>query len=394
MPLYQYEGKDANGAAVRGQLAAADEAALYAALKTDGVFLIQCREAEEQGAAVRKLKSMELSEFCRQLASMTGAGITLSRALNIMLMGNLKPGIAKVYREVQKMVQQGRPLSEALAAQGVFPEMMINMFRAGEASGNMEQAAAKLADNYQKEHRMQSRIKSATLYPKILACVAVAAVLIIFLMVMPQLEPMFEGMALPVFTSFLMGASHFIQTRWYVLLIAVLAAVAAVRILLTVPMVRFAWDKFKLKVPYVGKQLRVIYTARFSRSQASLYSSGLSMIRRLEIAAKTGGNVYVESQFGEVLKQVRQGEMLSTAIRGVDGFDAKLAPTIFIGEETGQLDQMLDNIAENYEYESDVALQKITGMIEPAMIVVMGLVIGMIMLGVLTPIWGMYGNVA
>ena len=172
------------------------------------------------------------------------------------------------------MVQQGKPLSEALAAQGVFPEMMINMFRAGEASGNMEQAAAKLADNYQKEHRMQSRIKSATLYPKILACVAVAAVLIIFLMVMPQLEPMFEGMALPVFTSFLMGASHFIQTRWYVLLIAVLAAVAAVRILLTVPMVRFAWDKFKLKVPYVGKQLRVIYTARFSRSQASLYSSG------------------------------------------------------------------------------------------------------------------------
>ena len=201
-------------------------------------------------------------------------------------------------------------------------------------------------------------------------------------------------MALPVFTSFLMGASHFIQTRWYVLLIAVLAAVAAVRILLTVPMVRFAWDKFKLKVPYVGKQLRVIYTARFSRSQASLYSSGLSMIRSLEIAAKTVGNVYVESQFGEVLKQVRQGEMLSTAIRGVDGFDAKLAPTIFIGEETGQLDQMLDNIAENYEYESDVALQKITGMIEPAMIVVMGLVIGMIMLGVLTPIWGMYGNVA
>ena len=111
------------------------------------------------------------------------------------------------------------------------------------------------------------------------------------------------------------------------------------------------------------------------------------MIRSLEIAAKTVGNVYVESQFGEVLKQVRQGEMLSTAIRGVDGFDAKLAPTIFIGEETGQLDQMLDNIAENYEYESDVALQKITGMIEPAMIVVMGLVIGMIMLGVLTPIW-------
>lgn len=143
----------------------------------------------------------------------------------------------------------------------------------------------------------------------------------------------------------------------------------------------------------MGKRLRIIYTARFSRSQASLYTSGLSMIRSLEIAASTVDNTYITAQFGEVVRQVRSGEMLSKAIQSVDGFDAKLAPTIFVGEETGQLDQMLETVADNYEYESDVALQKLTGMLEPVMIVFMGVIVAIIMLGVLVPIWNMYGNV-
>lgn len=393
MPVYLYDGKDGSGKMVRGKRTAADETALYAALRQDDIFLVSCREEEAAGAAKKRLKPMELSEFCRQIASMTAAGITLSRAMGILLMGDLKPSLATVYREVQKRIQQGVPLSEAMAEQGVFPDMMVNMFRAGEASGQMEQVAAKMADHYQKEHRMNSRVKSATLYPKILGVVCVAAVLIIFLGVMPTLEPMFEGMAIPAFTQVLMNFSAFLQTRWYVLLIAALLVVLAVKLLLDVPAVRLWWDRAKLHTPLVGKRLRIIYTARFSRSQASLYSSGLSMIRSLEIAATTVGNTYITSQFDEVVKQVRSGEMLSKAIQTVDGFDPKLAPTIFVGEETGQLDQMLDTVADNYEYESDVALQKLTGMLEPVMIVFMGVIVAIIMLGVLVPIWNMYGNV-
>lgn len=394
MPLYKYKGQNGQGKAVAGALNAENEEALYAMLRRDGVFLTECRVAENEKAAVRKLKPMELSEFCRQLASMIGSGITLSRAMNIMLMGSLKPSLASVYRQVQRLVQQGQPLSDALSAQGVFPDMMINMFRAGEASGQMEQVASKLATHYQKEHRMNSRLKSATLYPKILACVCVAAVLIIFLVVMPDIEPFFEGMPLPAFTAALMAFSHFLMNRWYLLIIGILCAVALVQLLLSMPAVRFFWDRLKVRAPFVGKQMRIIYTARFARTQSSLYSSGLSMIRSLEIASSTVGNQYISAQFADVIKQVRAGDMLSKAIQQVDGFDAKLAPTIYVGEETGQLDQMLENIAENYEYESDAALTRLTGMIEPVMIVIMAIVVCMIMVGVLVPIWNMYGNTA
>lgn len=394
MPLYRYKAQNEQGKKAAGALNAESEDALYAMLRRDGLFLTECRVAENERSTVRKLKPMELSEFCRQLSSMIGSGITLSRAMNIILMGNLKPAVASVYRQVQRLVQQGQPLSDALSAQGVFPDMMVNMFRAGEASGQMEQVAGKLATHYQKEHRMNDRLKSATLYPKILAGVCVAAVLIIFLVVMPELEPFFEGMTLPAFTQALMGFSALLQSRWYVVVIALLALVALVQVLLTVPFIRFAWDKLKVRMPLVGKQLRIIYTARFARTQSSLYSSGLSMIRSLEIAAATVGNQYIYAQFADVVKQVRAGDMLSKAIQQVDGFDAKLAPTIYVGEETGQLDKMLENIAENYEYESDIALNRLTGMIEPAMIVIMAIVVCLIMLGVLIPIFDMYGNAA
>lgn len=393
MPEYHYRGKTESGKSVTGTMQAADERTLYDNLKKDGVYLTQYELKTEPAGRKKQLSAMELSEFCRQLANLTGAGITLSRALNIILMGKLKPEAAEAYRQVQKLVQQGQPLSDSLAQQEIFPEMMINMFRAGEASGQLEQVASKLATHYQKEHRMNNRIKSATMYPKLLGLVCVAAVLIIFLFVMPQLEPMFEGTTLPLMTRAMMAFSVFLKERWYLLIIGGLCVAAAIQIVFTIPEVRFWWDKTKLKAPVVKKHLQIIYTARFARTQSSLYSSGLSMLRSLEIASYTLNNSYLTSQFGQVVKRVRSGEMLSQAIQSVDGFDSKLAPTIYVGEETGRLDQMLENIADSYEYEADVALSKLTGMIEPVMIVFMAIIVCMIMVGVLVPIWGMYGNV-
>lgn len=393
MPEYLYKGKTADGKVVKGSLNAADEKALYDALKRDGAYLTSFRLKEEVSGRKKQLKAMELSEFCRQLSSLTAAGITLSRALSIILMGKPNSPATQAYKEVQKLVQQGQPLSDALAQQGIFPEMMINMFRAGEASGQLEQVAAKLATHYQKEHRMDNRIKSATMYPKILAAVCVLAVLIIFLVVMPELEPMFQGMEIPAATRAMMAFSALLSQQWYILLIIALCAVAAVQIAFTSPQVRFYWDKLKLQMPVIKNHMRIIYTARFARTQSSLYSSGLSMLRSLEIASYTLGNAYLTSQFTQVIRQVRSGEMLSQAIQQVDGFDSKLSPTIFVGEETGRLDQMLENIADNYEYEADVALSKLTGMIEPLMIVFMAGIVLMIMLGVMLPIWSMYGNV-
>lgn len=393
MPLYRYEGRDQASNIVKGERSAPDEQGLYEILRDEGIFLMECSIGGIGAEHQKLLKPLQLSEFARQIATMTGAGITLSRAMSIMQTGLDNKRLLAIYSDIQKQIQQGRPLSESMDNTGVFPEMMLNMFRAGEASGQMEKTAAKLAEHYQKEHRMNNRIRSATLYPKILGGVAFLAIMVIFLIVMPTLEPLFEGMELPAITEFLMSFSRFVKNRWYVMIMICVAPFALWQVLIASEAFRYRWDRRKLKLPVIGKQLRIIYTARFSRNQSSLYTSGLSMIKSLEIASKTLGNHYIAEQFRDVIRKVRGGEMLSRAIQDVDGLDLKLAPTIYVGEETGRLDTMLESIADNYEYESDIALTRLTGMIEPAMILIMGLVIGLILVSIMLPMWNMYGNI-
>lgn len=341
----------------------------------------------------KRLNTMELSEFCRQLAAMTGSGITLSRALGILKLGEDNRKICEIYENLEKQMHQGSPISDAMENSGVFPEMMINMFRAGEASGKMKETSAKLAEYYQKEHRMNSRIRAALLYPEIVSVTALMAVLIIFLVVMPTIEPLIAGMEVPAITRFLMAFSNFIAVKWYLAILIAAAPSVCWKILGRDRRFRCWWDKEKLRIPIIGRQLRIIYTARFARSQRSLYSSGLPMIDSLRIAGKTLGNSYLEGQFSKVVHKVQNGEMLSGAIKSVDGFDKKLAPIIFVGEETGKLDTMLEGIADSYEYESEAALSKLISLIEPAMILILGAVICVIMIGIMLPLWNMYGYI-
>lgn len=341
----------------------------------------------------KKLDALELSEFCRQIAAMTGSGIPLSHALGILQLGEDDRKICAVYESLQKQMHQGSPVSDAMENSGMFPEMMINMFRAGEASGRIKETSAKLAEHYEKEHRMNSRIRAALLYPEIVSVTAIMAVLVIFLVVMPTIEPLMEGMEVPVITRFLMAFSNFIGTRWYfAILIAVMPAIGW-KALSKNKRFRYWWDKEKLHIPMIGRQLRIIHTARFARSQSSLYSSGLPMIDSLKIAGRTLNNSYLERQFSKVVYKVQNGEMLSSAIKTVDGLDKKLAPIIFVGEETGKLDTMLESIADSYEYESDAAMSKIVSLIEPAMILILGAIICVIMVGIMLPLWNMYGYI-
>lgn len=341
----------------------------------------------------RQLNSMELSEFCRQLAAMTGAGINLSRAFHILQESSDSKKFRAVYGEIQKQLRQGCPISDAMENMGLFPAMMVNMFRAGEAGGKIKETSERLAVYYQKEHRMRSRIRAALLYPKIVGLMAAAVVLVIFLMVMPSIEPLIEGMELPAITRFLMALSRFIEKRWYLAILAAAALPAAWRALMAKKCFRLWWDGKKLWLPFVGRQLRIICTARFARSQSSLYSSGLPMIECLRIAGSTLGNSYLEEQFTKVVYRVQNGEMLSSAIKAVDGFDKKLASIIFVGEEAGTLDTMLEYMADSYEYDADMALSKLISLIEPAMILVLGIIICILMLGIMLPLWSMYGYI-
>jgi type IV pilus assembly protein PilC len=269
------------------------------------------------------------------------------------------------------------------------------MVKSAEAGGNMDRVALQMAAHYDKEYKLNQKVKSSMTYPKILLVMIVLVVAIIMGYVIPQFKDLFAQMdSLPVSTSILLAISNFVKTRWYVLIIVAVVIYVALKLLFSIPAFRYYKDKIAIKLPVFGKLFKVIYTARFARTLSSLYSAGISIINCLQIARNTIGNSYIERQFEKVISDVKGGENLSTAIDGVDGFTKKLSSTVMVGEETGSLETMLVSCADQMEYDSEIALNKMVSFLEPAMIVVMAVVVGFVIISVIQPIYGSYATIS
>ncbi|MCL2820903.1 MAG: type II secretion system F family protein [Oscillospiraceae bacterium] len=340
-----------------------------------------------------KLKPPEVAEFCRQLASMLSSGITAVRAMEILKERDFKPRLKSVYEKMHKDVQQGQSLSEAMLQQGkAFPVLLINMFASGEASGQLENVTNKMAIHYEKEHRLNGKVQNAMRYPKILAVAVLVVVAIIFIFVMPNFFGMLKELdvELPLITRIIIAMSDWLTSYWYILLIVLLCLIVVTQYVLSLPKVRLAFDKLKLRLPVIGKLLKIIYTARFARTLSSLYGSGVSMLRAIEITATIISNKYIESQFPQLVTDVRNGEALSASVRKIDGLDNKLPNTILIGEESGRLDAMLVSTADAYDYEAEQATGALVELVQPVMIVVMALIIMLVLLSVMLPMAELY----
>lgn len=389
--LFRYTAKDIDGRTVRGTMEAADYDALYAQLLEQGLYpqRVTGRGADRRP---RTLRPQKLSDLCRQLSTLLASGVSLVRALTIISQDEgISAGLRRVYESVLSEVRKGSSLSDALEAQQVFPALMLGMVRAGEGSGRLDRVAERLAVHYEKAHQMNQQVKSALMYPMILAVLSVAVVIVIVTFVLPQFSDLFSTMdSLPAVTLALMAFSDFMVTKWYLLLLGLAALAAA---LLRSPSVRLALDRGKLKMPVFGRLHRIICTARFARTISSLYASGLPIITALQTARDTIGNAYIVSQFDAVLAQVRSGVSLSAALESVDGFQRKLCSSIAVGEETGQLDSMLDSIADSMEYDAQQASRRMMTILEPMLIVLMAFVVGFIIIAVMSPIIGSYSAI-
>jgi type IV pilus assembly protein PilC len=393
MPLYRYSAVTLNGLKRTGSVEAATADALVAALKEENLFLTKYSTAKPKQEQ-HKLKTTEVADFCRQLGAMLSAGIMLIRAMNILTQRNLKPHIKKIYEDVVLDLQRGSTLSEAMTHRGrAFPELLINMIRAGENTGKLDATCEKMAVTYDKEHRLNSKVQQALIYPIILIVLIVGVVLILFTFVLPQFMGLFEGMELPLPTKIVMGFSDFLLANGIWLLIGVVIGIAGLITLFRKPGPRRMFDHFKLKLPKIGSLLRTIYTARFARTLASLYVSGISMIQALNIARSTVGNTYIDSQFTAVIEALGNGRTLSQALSGVEGFEPKLRSTVLIGEESGNLESMLESVADQYEYDSEVATQNLVALVEPVLIVIMAVVVAFVIISVLMPIYQLYSNI-
>ncbi|MDR1713521.1 MAG: type II secretion system F family protein [Coriobacteriales bacterium] len=391
--MYTYNAVALDGSRRSGRVEAPSVEALSGMLKSQNLFLTKWATKEPPRETTR-LKTVEVADFCRQLAAMLSSGIMLIRAITIMSQRNLKPHIKKVYLALMADLQKGSTLSEAMARRGrAFPELLINMMRAGENTGRLDVTAEKMAVTYDKQHRLDSKVRSAVTYPMILVVLIISVVLILFTFVLPQFMGLFENMELPLPTRIVMGISDFLKSHGLVLLVGIIIAAALLVALFRQPAPRRALDRLKLRLPGFGHLLKTIYTARFARTLSSLYVSGISMIQALTVAKSTIGNKYIESQFDQVVEHLGNGRSLSQALSGVDGFEPKLQSTVLIGEESGTLEKMLEAVADQYDYDSEMASQRLVTMIEPILIVVMAAIVLFVIISVLMPIYQLYQNV-
>ena len=394
MPEYKYQAQDSKGKIVRGKAEAADESDLQRRFHAAGLLLLEARPVVRQ-VALKPVKKPQLADFCRQLGTLTKAGVTLVKAIEIIANDeSISLYERQLYIKLRDRVVQGVALSNAMQElEPAFPPLLIYMIKAAETSGTLDTTCLRLADQYTNESQLEQTAKNSLTYPKILAALLVIVVAILFGYVLPQFEDLFSAMPkLPVATRILMGISNFVKNRWYVLLVAVVLIVIFGKMIVKIPAVAYGLDRLKTKGRW-GRLLKVIYSARFARTMSSLYSSGIPIYNCIQIARGTIGNSYIEEQFDEVERQVLGGSPLSSALQSVDGFVGKLPATIKVGEETGMLGSMLESVANDLDFYSKQALIKLTSYIEPVMIVIMAIGVGFVMIAVIQPIYQSYSTI-
>ena len=397
MATYKYKARDEEGNVISGNLRATDENELHEKLKNDNMFLIDVKEIQTTKKRAKRLKFDRLADFSRNIAKLLGAGVTLVRALNIISEDeSISEKERDIYSDILKLVKSGMTFSDALEEQGdTFPSLFVNMIRSSESGGNLDETCENMATYYSKEYRLNQKINSSMTYPKILCVLIILVLIVIMGFVLPQFDSLFSQMdELPLATRILMGMSNFVATKWYLIIFGCVILFMILKVVFAIPAVKLWKDKMEIHIPKIGKLRKIVYTARFARTLSSLYAAGIPIITCLQIAKTTIGNTYIESQFDKLIADVRGGSTLSSSIDEIDGFVKKLPSSINVGEETGSLDQMLVSIADQMDYDSEIATEKLVAMIEPLMIVVMAVMVGFIMIAIIQPIYGSYQSIA
>ena len=394
MAYYSYVATDVNGTKVKGKEYADDYLDLTEKLRAKNLFCTQYTEIEEKQADAKySFKTKDLAFICRQLSSMLTAGISLVRSLHILYTQEENKKAKAALQEIYEDVQKGRSFSEAIQARpGVFPLLFVSMVAAGEASGNLDVIMTRVADFYLNQNKINNQIKGAMTYPIILLILLVGVFFGLFIFIMPMFREL-AGDDLPPLSAAMFAISDFLIPYWWTIVLAVGVIILVMHFLLKSPSFKKKFDEIIVKMPKVGPLLLTIYTGRFARTMANLYASGLQMVDCIEKSADTLGNQYIADLFHtSVVEDVKHGEALSAAIIKIGVFPGVFTSIIMVGEESGALDDILNKSADYYEDESSTAVAKLVGLMEPVMIIFLGVMIGMILAGIFPILYGGMGN--
>lgn len=398
MSFFRYVARDTAGKSVRGEIEAPDERALVNILRAKNLMIISIAERKE-GAKKFKLPFMsgqsplsELVLFSRQMATMVDAGIPLLQALEILWEQTENKEFRKTLGSVRQAVSAGSSLSQALAKQGdVFPEIFVNMIRAGEESGNLDEILDRLAGYMEKTAKLIAKVKSAMIYPSVVIFMALAITTLLLIKVIPVFKDMYADFdaTLPKPTMILIQISDFLKSYIGFILVALIGIVITILQMSRTKKGGYMLDGLKLKLPVFGILIRKVSVSKFTRTLATLLRSGVPILKALEITAKTSGNQIVGEAIMKVRSSIREGENIAEPLRQSKVFPPMVVRMIGVGEKTGELEKMLNKIAEFYEEQVDAAVAGLTSIIEPMIIAFLGVVIGGIVICMFLPIFSL-----
>ena len=397
MAQYNYKAMDKNGKAKKGSIEAINLDKAKEKLKSEGLIV---QDIKEQGAGKKgggkKVKDKDLAVFCKQFSAVLNAGVTIISALEMMSEQLENKTLKRALQEAQSYVQKGGTLADAFKLNPkVFPPIMINMTAAGEMSGNLEICFDRLTTHFETANALHSKVKGAVTYPIVILIVVVAVVAVLLVGVIPQFSQMFDdlGSELPAATQMLVNLSNFLQHKWYILVIVVAAIVFGLKAFGKTEPGSLMYAKIGIKFPLFGNLTITSAAATFSRTMATLMASGISLIDAVEQVAKMINNRIIREALLDAKTQIAKGVPLSKPLRDCGIFPPMLPQMTKIGEETGNIEDMMDKVADYYEMEVNDATDALTAAMEPLIIVIMGVVVGGIVMAIYSPMLSMYDAV-
>lgn len=397
MAVFNYKVVDRDGKNKKGTIEAPNRDGAEKKLKSEGYSIMSLTEQSSPlgdiGLFKKKVKSRDLGVFCKQFSAVIKAGVTIISALELMGDQIENKTLRKAIQDARTYVEKGGTLADAFRVNpDVFPPIMINMVAAGEMSGNLEICLDRLVEHFEKDNALTSKIKGAMVYPIVVLCVMVVVVIVVLVAVIPNFADMFADMGtqLPLATRIMMAAADFVKYKWWLLIIIIAAIVFGIKFFKKTPFGEQLFANIGLKAPIFGNLNIKTACSRFARTMSTLMASGISMIDAVEQVAKMMDNKIIRDGLLDAKIQVSKGVPLSKPLKDMEMLPPMLSAMTKIGEETGDIEEMLSKVADYYDEEVEAATNSLTAAMEPLIMVLLAGIVGMIVAAVYGPIMSMY----
>lgn len=397
MSKYVYKAMDAEGKKLNGSIEADSDEEFKIEVKSLGLYLISYSIWGQNNAIGigKSISQKELAVICRQFSTMLNAGISVVKCLDILCSQTTNAKTRAKLASVLEEVKKGSSLHKAMANQGkAFPFYLISSVESGEEGGTLDEVMTRMSNYFEKQYKTARQVKNAMMYPLILACLCIGVVTLLLIVVVPKFISMYssQGSELPKPTQILIGLTNFLIHKWWVVALIVGAIFGIITLIKTLPTTRLSWDKFMLKMPVIGKLRCILVTSKFAHTMSTLSSSGISMLVSLDVVSRVINNSYVSECVKIIIDDLKRGIPLSDSIKKFDIFPMMFKSMIAVGEEAGELDELLEKTAVFYEDEADGAVKKMVALVEPLMIIIMAIIIAFVVISILLPIYTMYKN--